>query len=93
MTFDPRELLEEPASWLSGAGPESEIVLSSRVRIARNLAGHRFTHHCDNEELAVILGKAADAARRTGVFRKSRFVEMGEISTVERQFLAERHLV
>lgn len=93
MTFDTRVLVDEPASWLSGAGDESEIVLSSRVRIARNLAGHRFTHHCDNEELADILGQAASAARKTGVFRQNRFVEMGEISTIERQLLAERHLV
>ena len=86
-------LVNQPASWLSGSGDDGEIVMSSRVRIARNLDGHRFTHHCDNEELSGILGETREAARVAGVFTRSLFIEMGQISSLDRQALAERHLV
>jgi protein arginine kinase len=82
-----------PGEWLDGRGDENEIVLSSRVRIARNLHGHRFTHNCDNEELGEILRKSLEAARGARAFSHGRFIAMGEISTLERQLLAERHLV
>ena len=63
--FDTGDLIGKPGVWLDGSGDESEIVLSSRVRIARNLHGHRFTHNCDNAELDGILRKSLDAALRT----------------------------
>ena len=45
-------MLKQPAAWLDGSGEESEIVLSSRIRLARNLDAHRFTHNAGQEELA-----------------------------------------
>ncbi len=91
--FDFGDMVARPAGWLDGDGRDGEVVLSSRVRIARNLDEHRFTHNCDNEELSDILRESADVARDTSVFARHRFVRMGEISTLDRQFLAERHLV
>lgn len=92
-SIDWNEVVARPGAWLDGAGEENEIVLSSRVRIARNLHGHRFAHNCDNAELAAILGKSLDAARATRAFAHGHYVPMGEISTLDRQLLAERHLV
>ena len=40
--LDPDELAARVGSWLSGRGPESDVVVSSRVRLARNLAGSPF---------------------------------------------------
>ncbi|HEU4365645.1 MAG TPA: protein arginine kinase [Candidatus Krumholzibacteria bacterium] len=92
-SIDWNDVIARPGAWLAGGGEENEIVLSSRVRIARNLHGHRFTHNCDNAELGDILRKSLDAARATRAFAHSRYVPMGEISTLDRQLLAERHLV
>jgi protein arginine kinase len=91
--IDWKDLISRPGEWLDGQGDESEIVLSSRVRIARNLQQHRFTHNCDNAELGEILRQSLEAARQTRAFARSRYVAMGEISTLDRQLLAERHLV
>lgn len=91
--FDVGEMLKTPASWLDADGEESEIIMSSRVRVARNLYEHRFTHHCDNEELSEILSDASRAVGQTPTFAKSQFIGMGEVSTLDRQFLVERHLV
>ena len=91
--FPSDEMLRRPATWLDGDGDESEIIMSSRVRIARNLDKHRFTHHCDAEELGEIMRLTADAAGQAGSFQRGHYVGMGEIATLDRQFLAERHLV
>ena len=91
--FDASDMLEHPATWLEADGEESEIIMSSRVRVARNLARHRFTHNCDAEELSDVLAEVSDAAGKTKTFKESLFVGMGEVSTLDRQFLSERHLV
>jgi len=91
--FDVNEMVRRPGAWMDGTGEEGEIVLSSRVRIARNLHGHRFTHNCDGAELASILGSSLEAAAETRALARARVAAMGEISTIDRQLLAERHLV
>jgi protein arginine kinase len=88
-----RDMVETPAGWLDGSGEESEIILSSRIRIARNLEQRRFTHHAKNEELGAILEQTRAAASETDSLRESRYLDMGSVSTLDRQFLAERHLV
>lgn len=88
-----RDLIERPARWLDGSGGEGEIVLSTRVRIARNLGKRRFTHHAPAEELSRILSVTRSAASATESFSTGEFFDMGELSTLDRQFLAERHLV
>jgi protein arginine kinase len=91
--FDVNEMVRRPGAWMDASGEESEIVLSSRVRIARNLHGHRFTHNCDAAELGDILGRSLEAARSTRAFARSHVAAMGEIPTIDRQLLAERHLI
>jgi protein arginine kinase len=88
-----RDMVNTPAKWLDGSGGESEIILSSRIRLARNFEQRRFTHHAKIEELAVILDEARGVAAETDSLAESRFMNMGDASTLDRQFLAERHLV
>jgi protein arginine kinase len=86
-------MLTHPASWLDGSGDEAEIIMSSRARIARNLARHRFTNHCDGEELSEVLEAVRDTAGGMATFKDGSFVDIGDVSTLDRQFLSERHLV
>ncbi|UCG53311.1 MAG: protein arginine kinase [Candidatus Latescibacterota bacterium] len=88
-----KDMLKTPGQWLNGSGEESEIILSSRIRIARNLETRRFTHNAPNEELAAVLEQSRSAANETAALKDSRYLDMGGVSTLERQFLAERHLV
>jgi protein arginine kinase len=91
--FDAGEMLKHTASWLDASGEEPEIIMSSRVRVARNLARHRFTHNCDSDELSEILSDVTRSAGEAETFRQSQFIGIGEVSTLDRQFLSERHLV
>ena len=46
-TFD--ELVATPSPWLSGEGPHGDLVLSTRIRLARNLSHVPFTHRARDE--------------------------------------------
>ncbi|MEM6687902.1 MAG: ATP--guanido phosphotransferase, partial [Planctomycetota bacterium] len=39
---DVEGFVSQPGQWLAGTGPESDIVISSRIRLARNLADFPF---------------------------------------------------
>ena len=43
--------------WFDGSGPLADIVISSRIRLARNLAGYKFLSRCSAAEKAEILKK------------------------------------
>lgn len=87
------DMIKRPAAWLEGVGEESEIVLSTRVRMARNIDNQRFPQNADKDELAVILEQARSATEQTGLFKTGGYFPMGNVSSLDRQFLAERHLV
>ena len=90
------ELLDKPlASWLAGSGPDSDIVLSSRVRLARNLSGVSFPNKASADEANSVVEQARKvvndlrAADQAGYV----FVEMDKLSPAERNILVEKHIV
>jgi len=87
------DMVNKPAKWLDGSGGENEIVLSSRVRMARNIEKRRFPQRADKEELSAILEQTRSAAEATRAFKTGHYFPMGNVSSLDRQFLAERHLV
>jgi len=52
--------LPQPPAWLLGDGPDRDVVLSSRVRVMRNLAGHRFPHKMDEPERVAVCERIAN---------------------------------
>jgi len=68
-------------AWLSLDAPQADVVLSTRVRIMRNLRGHRFTHAASPHELVQISREILSVAEKLGLeaFR--------QISNAEREYL------
>ena len=66
------ELLKTPAAWLSEEGDENEMVLSSRVRLARNLDDRPFTHIAPQEVLETTLSTDETIATETGTLGRDR---------------------
>jgi protein arginine kinase len=79
--------------WLDGSGPSSDVVLSTRVRLARNLAGVPFTHRAREEQLVMVYSSILSAVRKTPGLTESLALEMRELTPLDRQFLVERHLI
>jgi protein arginine kinase len=88
-----QQLIQKPSAWLSAENEESEIVLSSRVRLARNLEKRPFTHGSKPDDLKAIREEVVSAIEKTPSMRKTLVIDMDNISEPERMILAERHLI
>jgi protein arginine kinase len=79
--------------WFSGSGPLAEIVISSRIRLARNLARHKFLSRCSTAEKADILKKLKDILMSLDLGYKVFYVSVDKAPALDRNFLVERHLI
>ncbi|PIW68552.1 MAG: protein arginine kinase [Candidatus Omnitrophica bacterium CG12_big_fil_rev_8_21_14_0_65_42_8] len=91
MTLD--DLLNNTGEWIRCTGPVSDIVMSSRVRLARNLANYPFAHWASKKEQEAILAAAKESTLSVKKLKNSMFVEIGKLDPIDKQFLVERHLM
>lgn len=87
------DLAQKSASWLSGKGNYSEIVLSSRVRLARNISTLPFPPVADTDTREKVLSYVESAINKTGELKDGSFYTSGELSDIDMSFLMERHLI
>ncbi len=86
-------LVQEPGEWLRGAGRESDIVISSRVRLARNVASYPFVTRLtpqERNELGTLLRHTLD--QLAGPLRLA-YLEVDQLDELDRQLLVERQLI
>jgi len=86
-------LLKKTSDWLNGQGPESDLVVSSRIRLARNLKGHHFPARATIPERNAILTKVEQACNKIAILKGSLFIHIDALDEIDRQFLVERHLI
>ncbi len=79
--------------WLRGSGPESDIVISSRIRLARNLADFPFIRQCDDKDRGAIERTLCDAVHDEKRLADVTYVDVNDLPSVDRQFLVERQLI
>ncbi len=79
--------------WFGGAGPMCDVVISSRVRLARNLAGHKFLARCTNTERAEILRDLKDVLMSLDLGDEVFYISIDKAPELDRRFLVERHLI
>jgi protein arginine kinase len=80
-------------AWLTGGGNEAEIVLSTRVRLARNLQGFPFPIRADVEDSARILERARAAIAEVDSLPDATIWEVADLDARDREILLERHLI
>ncbi len=91
--FDPVRLAERVASWLVPAGEASDVVISSRVRLARNLEGYPFVTKLSDERARELATRLRPSLERFECAGRMQWVDIAESSDVLRLLLRERHLV
>lgn len=93
--MDPKldELAGRCGEWLRGTGPESDIVISSRIRLARNLADFPFIKRCSAEDRQAIERTVRAKMEKLEQWKDVRYLLVNELSEVDRQFLVERQLI
>jgi protein arginine kinase len=83
------------SSWMSQEGPDSDIVLSSRIRLARNIEDFQFPTVFTNEEAQEIvdLFEKTFAYKSYVPFGKFELLKMNELQPIEKRVLVEKHLI
>ena len=88
-----REFALRAPAWLGSGGPESDIVLSSRVRLARNVRGWTFPHTTDADRLCTLRDEVFGAVLKDGPLSTARRLQMEDLEELELGFLRERNLI
>ena len=87
------ELSRRPAPWRRVRGPFSDVVVSSRVRLARNLAGMPFLTKCTERQMQDIV-ELLRATLLTEILPEDAFyVDISSADPLDKDLLVERHLI
>ncbi|WP_028400828.1 protein arginine kinase [Ectobacillus panaciterrae] len=80
--------------WMKENGPDSDIVLSSRIRLARNLQTYTFPTLLDHEEALQAVNEF-EKVINFGIegLGKLEMVKMGDLQPIQRRVLVEKHLI
>lgn len=79
--------------WLDASGPHADIVISTRLRLARNVMGYAFTGRARDGERLRMLAQVREALAELPALDGSVLVRLDDCTVLERQLLHERHLV
>jgi protein arginine kinase len=91
------DLTNSNGEWLRGAGPESDIVISSRIRLARNLADFPFLSRAtESDRISIetsLRGAVASLKTSQRLSEGTLYIDVSNLEHVDRQFLVERQLI
>lgn len=86
-------LIKNPADWMRGSGPHSEIVMTSRVRLARNLRDYPFPGFSKEQERVNLLTAVRSVVEALPEMKDGFSDEYVNLSKIRKQVLVERHLI
>lgn len=84
------------SNWMGEGTPQGDVVVSSRIRIARNLVGIPFPNLMDDDDWQGVFHGVQQAIKSTNLqaqFGRLELVHMSELSPVERSILMDKHLI
>ena len=87
--------MSEMKKWYESDGERSDVVISTRIRLARNLNGYPFPHLMSQAQMKEVNEKVRDAliGGNTALRDRFRYIEAEKLSPVELASLAGRHLI
>src|ERR1700722_13925442 len=86
-------LTSTTGEWLRGTGPETDIVISTRIRLARNLASCPFTHRASPGQKTEIESLLRERMVHLALPHPLRYIGVTQLSALDRQLLVERQLI
>ncbi len=87
------DLVQSNGEWLRGAGPEADVVISSRVRLARNLADFPFISRTTPQDRVQIEKILREQILGISGHEELLYLDLSQLEKIDRQFLVERHLI
>jgi len=91
--IDPHRFADRVGSWLDDQGPDADVIVSCRVRLARNVKGYPFVLRLDPERAEALCDSLRTLFQGDAIEGETVWVGMDDASAVMRLLLRERHLV
>jgi len=85
------KLASNDVGWMSAADGENSCVISTRIRLARNLKKYPFPAVCDENTLRKIRREIFAACKEGNILKNAEMIKLEECDSVDRQLLLERH--
>jgi protein arginine kinase len=86
-------LLTSPLAPVDPAAMQFPVVISSRVRLARNLKEYPFSSWANLSQRREILSNCSEAIQTLPQMKDSFFYQIEELDEIEREILIERHFI
>lgn len=86
-------LIEAKAELTDGGGTAEPVVLSTRIRLARNLMGSPFPGRANQEQRDALLTSALETLTPVRGLESGLFFAMGDLTVLEKEVLLERRLI
>src|SRR6201989_1752261 len=86
-------VISTAGEWLRGEGPHHQIVISSRVRLARNVRNRAFPGWAKKAERTAVLELIKPRVEELPEMQDSFSELLQDLSPLEKQVLVERHLI
>ncbi|MEM9081574.1 MAG: protein arginine kinase, partial [Verrucomicrobiota bacterium] len=86
-------MLKHPADWMASEGEGASVVVTSRVRLARNLVDYPFPGWADKRSRKAVLDELRPAVEAVPEMKEAFSHGLEDLSSVQKQVLVERHLI
>jgi len=86
-------LLRKPPEWMQQEGPHHEIVLTSRIRLARNLTGASFPGWARKEDRVTLMEQIKPCVEALPEMKDGFSDDLGNLDAIRKQVLVEKHLI
>src|SRR6266568_1742213 len=86
-------MLSTAGEWLRGEGPHHQVVISSRVRLARNLRNRAFPGWAKKAERTSILEEIRSRVEELPEMQDAFSEGLQDLAALDKQVLVERHLI
>ena len=88
-----KDLSDKTGEWLRGTGKESDIVISSRIRLARNIVGFPFLSRSNLKQRREIESLLKKTIVESNITKDISYVNLNNATSVDKLLLVERHLI
>ena len=86
-------LLRKPPEWMLLDGPHRDIVITSRVRLARNLDGPAFPGFAKKEDRTTVMQELQPVVEGLPEMKDGFSEDLGALDAIRKQVLVEKHLI
>ncbi len=86
-------LMKHPADWMTGEGADNAVVLTTRIRLARNLRGELFPGWAPKDRRLETLKRIRPVVEALPEMRDGFSQQLGDLDAIQKQVLVERHLI